>query len=198
MERYIKLKGKKLCRAKVVENIIMKFIDWYRIETDQDQKEEITFSIQALLWFICPYNKYKVVQISRLFWDSFLNDPSITISYNHMEKRKDVSKRLFDTYDHYTWTGDGLTIEKIINEFQFSIITRTENSAGYKGTPILNPIDIDMVEKIIKYQMYWKKGWFRNRPLRTYDEVKMIPLKRKFRKEKDLIDCMGLITPIES
>ena len=55
-----------------------------------------------------------------------------------------------------------------------------------------------MVEKIIKYQMYWKKGWFRNRPLRTYDEVKMIPLKRKFRKEKDLIDCMGLITPIES
>lgn len=170
----------------------MKFIDWYRSETNQDQKEEITFSIQALLWFICPYNKYKVVQISRLFWDSFLNDPSITISYNHMEPRKDVSKRLFDTYDHYTWLGDGLTIEKIINEFQFSIITRTENSAGYKGEPILSPIDIDMVEKIIKYQMYWKKGWFRNRPLRTYDEVKKIPLKRKFRKESDLIDCMKL------
>jgi hypothetical protein len=191
-ENYVKLKGKKLCRAKVVENIIINFIEWYKRETDISQKEEITFSIQPLLWFIMPKNKYRVIQISTEFWNSFLKDPSITISFNHLDPRKDVSKRLFDTFDYYDWKGDGLVIEKVVNEFQFSIITRKENSAGYKGEIKLNPISVDMVEKIIKYQMYWKKGYLHNRPLKSYDEVQKIPLGRKFRKESDLIACMEL------
>ena len=193
MDYYIKPKGKKLCRAKVVENIIMKFIDWYRTETEQNQKEEITFSIQALLWFIMPQNKHKVIQISSEFWNSFLKNPNITISYHHIEKRKDVAQRLFKTYDNFNWLGDGLTIEKVVNDFQFSILTHKENLAGYKGEWKLYPISTDMVEKIIKYQMYWRKGWFQNRPLKSYDEVQKIPLgRKKFRKEIDLFNYMEL------
>lgn len=171
----------------------MSNINRYRTSNDPEEKEAITFMIQPQLWFIMPHNKDKVVQISSGFYHSFLENPSQTISYNHIDKRKDVAKKIFDTYGYYNWTGNGRTIEKIINDFQFSIVTRSENSAGFKGEPTLLPISIDMVYQIEKYQMYWKKGWFRNRPLKSYDELKKIPLeKRKFHKESDLLNYMGL------
>lgn len=188
----LKLKGKKLCKAIVIERHIMDNIERYRIETNPDMKNEITFVIQPHLWFIMPHNKYKVIQVSDSFYNSFLKDPSITLSYNHIEKRKDVAHRLFESYDFYNWKGDGRTIEKIVNDFQFNILTRTENSAGYKGETTLQPISLEWVEKIIKYQMYYKKGWFKTRPLRNYDEVKRIPLGKKFRKEIDLMSYMKL------
>lgn len=191
---YITLTGRKLKRAIAVEKTVMSMISVYRSETDPEIKEEISFMIQPALWFILPYNKDKVVQISSEFYYSFLDNPNQTISYNHIDKRKDVAKRIFDTYGYYDWKGDGKTIEKIINEFQFSILTRSENSAGFKGEPTLLPISTDMVYQIVKYQMYWRKGWFQSRPLRNYDELKKIPLeRRKFRKENDLLECMGLV-----
>ena len=188
----VKLTGFKLYLAKEVEKYIMWKITDYRNSTDQKEKEVMTFIIQPILWFIMPHNKDKVIQVSEEFYNSFLINPKQTISYNHIEKRKDAARRLFETYDYYTWNGDGLTIEKIVNGFEFNILTRSENSAGFKGEPVLKPIGTEWVEKIIKYQMYYKKGWFENRPLRNYDEVKRIPLGKKFRKESDLMSYMEL------
>lgn len=192
MKNYIELKKTKLCRAKIVEKYLMDNIEWYRNETDPLMKGQITFFIQPILWFICSNNKYKCIRISSEFWNNFLDDPDITMSFSNLEARKDVAKRLFDTYDHYNWKGDGLTIEKIINDFEFSILTSKETSPNYQGKPNLLPISVDMVEKIIKYQTYWKKGWFKNRKLRTYDEVKKIPLGKRFRKEEVLVSHMML------
>lgn len=190
---YITFKGRKLKKAIAVEKTIMATINLYRSETDPELKQEISFMIQPSLWFLMPHNKDKVVQISSEFYYSFLDNPSQTISYNHIEKRKDVAQRIYDTYGYYNWKGDGRTIEKIINESQFSILTRSENSAGFKGESVLLPISTDMVYQIEKYRMYWKKGWFRTRPLKNYDELKKIPLERKkFRKENDLLSYMGL------
>jgi hypothetical protein len=193
MVKYINLTNKKkLYKAEVIVNYLNDNIGRYKNTENPERKEAIAFGIQPLLWFICPQNKYKVIQISKKCWNSFLEDPSITLSFNHIEKRKDVGRRLFETYDYYDWKNDGLKVlEQIINDFEFNILTRKENSANYKGEIELMPISTEMVEKIIKYQWYWKKGWFRNYIL-SYNQVQKIPLGRNFRNESDLISYIEL------
>lgn len=192
MENYIIFKGSKLCKAIVFENYLMDNIQRYRDTTDPVMKEQIAMGMQATLWFLLPYNVQRVIQISSNFWDTFLKDPNITISFNHIERRKDVMIRLFETYNYYNWKGDGRTIEQIINEFQFNILTSSENASNYQGEIKLSPISVEMVRQIMKYQRYWRKGWFQTRPLKNYDEIKKIPLKGRFCKEIDLIESMGL------
>jgi len=188
MDSYIKLKGDRLIIAILIEKYLKDNIDLYRKSNDK-VKKGIEMFIQPQLFYVLgfSYKKYSGF-ISQRYKDDLIENPSTKPSYNHSEPRLQVCKKLFENYDKYDWTGDGIAIEKEVNTFRFDIYTQSENKGRYKEENITRiPMPLETVQKMKRYQTYWDKGWFRSGKL-TFEEIQKIPLNKKFKNETELMD----------